>query len=438
MKTAEIVSIGEELLAGLIADTNAQAIGSLLQEMGILHGHRQTVGDDIGSIRDAITLAMSRSDIVFTIGGLGPTQDDLTRDGIASALGEEMVFEPEFAEKLKRLFLQRGLPWVESQVRQAWRPQSAAMLPNPNGSAPGLWCERDGKVVVALPGPKGEFGPMLAGPVRERLGPWGSQGLATRLLKVCELGESVVEEMLGDLMRPLGANLNPSPPAPSPRHSSGRGGSDAITVAPYAKPGEVHLKLTAWAETRAEAEAKLDPVEAEIRAILGDRIFGGSEDTLEGVVLELLQGLTLATAESITGGGIAQRLTGVPGASQVFKGGAVVYAVPAKASVLGIQPETLAKHGPVSAEVAREMAESVTELMQADWAVAATGNAGPTSDVDGKPVGLVYIAVASPHQGVVVQEHKFRGDRSQIRFRTEQAALTLLRRAILQPPVLEP
>ncbi len=241
---AEIVSVGTELLMGQIADTNAQYLGKILPELGISHHHRQTVGDNLDRFEAELRLALSRSDIVFTIGGLGPTEDDLTRDGIATVMDVEMDLDEEYSEKLRKLFALRNLPWLKSQNRQAMCPVGATMIENPNGSAPGLICPVGGKSIIALPGPRGEFIPMVDGPVMDFLRSL-STGLVihSRILRVCAMGESMVENKLGDLM----ARANPS-------------------VAPYAKLGEVHLRLTASAPTLPQAEELLDPVEAEVRS----------------------------------------------------------------------------------------------------------------------------------------------------------------------------
>ena len=385
---AEIVSVGTELLMGQIADTNAQHLGKVLPELGIRHQLRQTVGDNLERLTQALSLALSRSDIVFTIGGLGPTQDDLTRDGIAAALGEQLEPDPVIAEHLMKLFAMRNLPWTESQHRQTMRPACSRPIDNPNGTAPGLICEKNGKVVIALPGPKGEFVPMVNGPVREYLSHLGHEGVIhSRILRVCGLGESIVEERIRALLD-----------------------SDNPTVAPYAKPGEVHLRITAKAETTEKAEEIIGPIETQIRSLLGDAVFGVNETTLEGAVLELLRARkqTLAVAESITGGGVAQRITSVTGASEAFLGGLVTYTIGSKSRDLGIDRAILddPQVGPVSPEVAKLMASAVRAKFGADYGLALTGNAGPTSDKGDKPVGLVYISVSGPG-GEVVEEYKF-------------------------------
>ena len=421
--TAEIVSVGTELLMGQIADTNAQALGKLLPELGIGHHHRQTVGDNLGRLADALRLALSRSDVVFTIGGLGPTEDDLTRDGIAAALGVELVHDPAIEEGIRAIFADRRLTWTDSQRRQSMRPACAEVIANPNGTAPGLFCQLGGKIVIAMPGPKGEFVPMLD-LVRARLGPLSGGGVIhSRILRVVGIGESGVEERIRELLH----GTNPS-------------------VAPYAKLGEVHLRLTARAATTKEADALIDPLDAQIREALGDAVFGTNEQSLEEVVLSMLRsrGQTLTVAESCTGGALGARLTSVPGSSDVFLGGVISYSNSLKHGLLGVPREVLDGLGAVSEECAMAMAagaralplrvpagEAGTEGSQADWSVSITGIAGPGGGTEARPVGLVYIAIAGP-SGAKAHEFHFRGTREDIRRRSTQTALTLLRRALLK------
>ncbi|MBX3118518.1 MAG: competence/damage-inducible protein A [Fimbriimonadaceae bacterium] len=409
--TAEIVSVGTEILMGQIVDTNAQHLGQLLPEFGIVHRYRQTVGDNAERLAEALKLALSRADIVFTIGGLGPTEDDLTRDGIAAALQEELILDKVLEERLRKLFALRNLPWMETQIRQAMLPPSAEPIKNPNGTAPGLICQKDGKIVIALPGPRGEFVPMVDGPVHEFLTSLAAdEVIRSRFLKVVGMGESIVEDRLRDLM----SVDNPS-------------------VAPYAKPGEVHLRLTAKASNKVEADMMLRPLEAEIRSRIGDAIFGKGNQTLEEVILELLRKAkqTLSVAESCTGGGLGSRLTNVPGSSDVFVGGIISYANEVKTSHLDVHPAMLSEGGPgaVSAECAEAMAQGAAKNLKTDWSLSITGIAGPGGATPGKPVGLVYIGLQSP-RGVQVEEHRFRGDRSSVRERSVLSALSLLWREL--------
>lgn len=408
--TAEIVSVGTELLLGQIVDTHAPVMARMLAECGIACTRRSTVGDNWERLVAELRGAFERADVVITIGGLGPTADDMTRDAIAAAMNDELERIPEMEEILRRFFGQRNIGWTESIARQADKPKCGRMVDNPNGTAPGLICEKDGKVAIALPGPKGEFDPMAKGPVREYLERLQGGGVIhSRVLRVIGMGESMVEDKLKVLMD----GENP-------------------TVAPYAKTGEVHLRLTARAASRDEANRMLDPVEAEIRSTLGTHVYGVDDTTLEMSVVDLLRqkGARVAVAESMTGGELAARLSMSPGSSSVFVGGAIVYSVSAKEAALDIDRRLLSDPGPVSREVAEALAVAARHKFETTYAIAITGNAGPTADVDGKPVGLVYISLAGPGK-VETYEHKYRGLREDIRRRATQQALSLLRDTLL-------
>ncbi len=408
--TAEIVSVGTELLLGQIVDTHAAHMARILADCGIGCTRRSTVGDNMDRLVSMLKDSLERADLVVTIGGLGPTVDDLTRDGIAAALGDELENVPEVAERLKEFFASRGIRMAESTLRQAQKPTSAQLIDNPNGTAPGLICQKNGKVVIALPGPKGEFDPMATGPVRTFLEHLqGGQVIHSRVLKVAGMGESHVEEAIRHLMD-----------------------AENPTVAPYAQPAEVHLRVTARAETREAADLLIDPVVDQIRAILGNHLYGINLATLESATIQLLieRGETVAVAESMSGGSLAARLTSVPGSSKAFVGGTIVYTVGAKTTLLGISPELLEEHGPVSEATALAMAEAVRERLGATYGVSITGNAGPTADIDDKPIGLTYIGIAGP-LGTIVDNAKYRGIREDIQRRSTQTALSLLRNTLL-------
>jgi nicotinamide-nucleotide amidase len=408
--TAEVVSVGTELLLGQIVDTHAPTMARILADCGISCTRRQTVGDNLDRVVEALREALSRADIVVTVGGLGPTLDDLTRDAIALTLDDEMEHDAAMEEQLRR-FVAKRFKWVETIARQADKPKSARFVDNPNGTAPGLICEKNGKVVIALPGPKGEFNPMASGPVREYLEHLqGGQVIHSRILRLCGIGESQAEVYIEHLMH-----------------------EDNPTLAPYAHPGEVHLRLTARAATREEADRLIDPLDQAVRAALGDHVFGVDDTTLEQAVIDLLhqRGGTVSVAESMTGGGLGERLTSVNGSSVAFVGGAITYKPEVKSTLLDVDEVTLLKFGPVSKEVANEMACGICEKLGTTYGVSITGNAGPSSDVDGKPVGLVFVAIAHPN-GCEVEEHQFRGERADIRRRATQAALVGLRKILLQ------
>ncbi len=402
--------MGTELLLGQIIDTHAPTMAKVLAECGIGCQRRTTVGDNLDRIVVVIREALSRSDVVVTIGGLGPTLDDLTRDAIAVALDDSLELVPEMETMLRKIFSDRNIKWSESILRQAYKPICAEMIPNPNGTAPGLVAKKNGKTVLALPGPKGEFDPMAKGSVKEILSTLSpGQIIHSKVLRIIGMGESHVEDLIRDLMAPE----NP-------------------TVAPYAHPGEVHLRLTAKASSREVAEAMLVPVEAQIREILGDHVFGVDDSNLEQTVLELLVEArgTVSVAESMTGGGLGARITSAPGASAVFVGGVIAYTPALKRKLLGVKSETLLEHTPVSDAVAREMAEGVRDRLSTTYGLSITGNAGPTSDDGDRPLGLYYVACAGPRR-TVVEEVRTRSEREEVRRRATQMAMVLLRQELL-------
>lgn len=407
---AEIVSVGTELLMGQIVDTNAQYLGESLPRFGIANYFRQTVGDNLERLTASLKLALSRNDIVFTIGGLGPTTDDLTREAIAAALDDELVLDEALLSHLRTRFELNRLKWTERQMRQAYRPRSAEAIENPNGTAPGLVCRKFGKVVIALPGPPNELKPMFEGPIAKLLTELGSdRRIESRILKVCGLGESLVEERLGDLVR----GTNP-------------------TIGIYAHPGEVSLRISASAASLGEAIRMLDALDTEIGARLGNHLYGRGEETLESCVLQLLRsaGQSLAVAESCTGGLLGGRITSVPGASDVFLGGVISYSNSLKAALLGVKPDTLKQHGAVSEECAKEMAIGVRRVCRSDWGLAVTGIAGPDGGSAEKPVGTVIFGCSGP-RGERVEVAQFRGIRKFVRDRSTAFALTLLREELL-------
>ena len=412
---AETISVGTELLLGQIVDTDAVFLAQMLSRLGVPLYFRTTVGDNPERIKDALRLALSRADLVLTIGGLGPTMDDLTKEMAAEVLGVSLVEDPEHAAWLRGFSRERG--WAEppaSFTKQALVPQSGRGLPNPNGTALGALFETNGKAVLCLPGPPNELVPMAEQSVEPYLRERTSgerQVIRSRTLRVVGAGESLVEERVRDLMQ--GANP---------------------TVAPYAKTGEVHLRVTARAEGDAEADALIAPMERELRARLGDLVYGADDETLEYALVHLLTllGRTLATAESCTGGLLAQRLTSVPGSSKVFGEGFVTYSNEAKRRYLGVMEETLAAFGAVSAETARGMAEGARDASGADLAVSVTGIAGPDGGTPEKPVGTVHLGLAWDG-GVVSEQHHFLGGRQDVRLRSAQSALALVRRFLMNP-----
>ncbi|MDR7520852.1 MAG: competence/damage-inducible protein A [Armatimonadota bacterium] len=409
---AEIISVGTELLLGQITDTNAVFLARLLAEHGVDVRHKQTVGDNLERVQAAVRLALSRADLVVMTGGLGPTEDDLTVEAVAEAVGLPLVFDEALAESLRAFFEARRRRPPESIFRQARIPRGAEVIPNRRGTAPGLRVVAGEKTIFVFPGVPHE----MEGLVAEGLIPWlrartGDVVIRSRVLRVAGLGESVVEERVRDLIH----GTNP-------------------TVAPLARLGEVHLRITAKGRPE-EVATLIDDMEERLRARLGDAVFGADDETLQGVVARLLieRQLTLAVAESCTGGLLTARLSETPGSSAFLLSGWVAYSNDAKVRDLGVPAELIAAHGAVSAPVAEAMALGARSRAGADLAVAVTGIAGPTGATPDKPVGLVYVAMVSP-AGVRSEELRF-GDgagRAGIRHLATQAALNLIRLALLR------
>jgi len=403
---AEIVSVGTELLLGQIVDTNAAHLARVLSELGIIVYRRTTVGDNHDRLLAALQQALNESDAVITIGGLGPTMDDITRETLAEAMGDTLRYDEQIARRLTAFFRSRNVPMPDSILKQAQIPTRGRYLDNPNGTAPGLLFEKDGKIGIALPGPPSEFLPMVENHVVPYLrDKTGGRTIRSRVLRICGMGESLVEERVKDLM----TGSNP-------------------TVAPYAKTGEVHLRVSAMAESAEAADAMIAPVVAEIERRLGDHIYSSDDEPLETAVVRLLteRGLTIAAAESCTGGLLATRITDVPGSSRVFLGGAVTYSNEAKTDLVSVPAELIERRGAVSPEVAEAMARGARARFGADFGVGITGIAGPEGGTPEKPVGLVYIAVADAN-GVEVEQNRFLGSRKDIRYRSAQFALVMLR-----------
>ncbi len=407
--TAELISVGTELLLGSIANTDAQMISQMLSGLGINVYYHTVVGDNPQRARAAVEIAKGRANIIITTGGLGPTCDDLTKQVLAEAFGRPLVFYPECAEQIRRFYETRlhGGPMPESNLAQAWLPEGSEVLVNDWGTAPGCTFEAEGVRVFMLPGVPRECEAMM----RYRVVPWLAAGkdgvIVSRTVKIFGMGESAVETLLRQRMLEL---HNP-------------------TLAPYAKSGEVELRLTAKAESREAGQAMLDPLEAEVRETLGDFIYGVDVSSLEERVVGLLtgQGLTIGTAESCTGGLIAKRVTDIPGASAVLKGGVVAYTNEVKRNLLGVPAEILNTVGAVSPETAAAMAQGARRVLGCDLAVSATGLAGPEEDGFGHTGGTVFLALCDGEHTWVKETH--RGiDRDRVRTMTAHTALDMLRR----------
>ena len=414
MITAEIVSIGTELLLGQILDSDAPFLAQRLSALGVNVFFRTTVGDNAVRVGDTLRQALSRADIVICIGGLGPTQDDLTRDAIAGALGVPLQRDPELVAHLTQWFARKGILQPKPSIfRQADVPFGGIPMPNSYGTAPGLWIEHDGKVVVALPGPPSEFEPMVEAsllPMLRRYLGTTEQVIVSRTLRLVGMGEAEAESQLLDLMK----GSNPS-------------------VAPYAKQAEVQLRVTASAVTTDLANALIQPIVDEIKSRLGIAVYSDNDDDLETRVVMMLveRGETVATAESCTGGLLAGRLTGVPGSSEVFGTGVVAYSNATKVALVGVQQTTLDAVGAVSHDVAAELAVGIRKVSGATYGIGITGIAGPGGGSDDKPVGLVFVGLAHP-DGVDIVRTVHTGSRQDVRLRSTQQALGMLRSAILR------
>ena len=405
---AEIISVGTEILLGEILDTNSRYLAARLPPLGIDLYYISKVGDNLNRLAGTIGRAHERSDLVLITGGLGPTEDDLTREAIALALDEEMFVDADTEQRLRAFFAARGFPFPERNVKQAMLIPSAQAIPNPRGTAPGWWVEKDGRIIVAMPGPPAELERMWEAEVAPRLaGLTTGDVIVSRTLKTVGIGEGQLDEMVSPLLK-----------------------SENPTVGVYAKQDGVHLRLTAKAATREAARGLIGPMEEELRRIAGDAVWGADDDTLEGAIGAMLKerNLTLATMESCTGGLLASTITDVPGSSTYFKGGYVAYTAEMKMG-LGVSAELIEMHGTVSDEVAADMARTARANAGADLGVAVTGVAGP-DELEGKPPGRVHIAVDDGMSPQSISYTYYQG-RAATKRRAVTTALALLRRALL-------
>lgn len=403
---AEILSVGTELLMGQIANTDAQYLSRRLSELGVTLYRHTTVGDNPARVKQALGEALGRADIVITTGGLGPTEDDLTKEMVGEYFGLPMRLHQPSLDAIEAFMARVGHPMSDNNRKQAYFPEGALIMENRCGTAPGCVVEVGGKAVAVLPGPPHEMKDMFD----HALAPWlarrSGAHIESKFLRVFGIGESRVETLLIDLFH-----------------------SDNPTLALYCGPGEVQARVSAMAADAETARAMIAPVEAEIRRRLGEAVYGeGASDSIEQAAFRLLKarGETVSFAESITGGLAAARLVGIPGASDVLHEAHVTYSDDVKRRVLGVKAETLEKHTAVSAECAAEMAEGVRRISGADWGVATTGYAGPGDAPDGTPAGTVYIAVAGKAR-TQVKPCRFRGQRDFIRTLAASNAFNLLR-----------
>lgn len=410
--TAELICVGTELLLGSIVNTNAAYLAEKCAGLGLSCYYQSVVGDNEQRLKETLRMAVGRSDVVILSGGLGPTEDDLTKEAAAAVLGRELVEDAPTRKQIENYFAARGITPTDNNWKQALIPAGAAVLPNPNGTAPGVIIAEGDTHVVLLPGPPHELKPMFEEHVVPYLKKLEPGTITSQTVKVCGIGESKVETLLKDM---IDSQVNP-------------------TLATYAKPGEVHIRVTARAEGEKEARRLIKPVIKEIKSRMGSHIYTTDEEvTLERAVVELLLAnkLTVSCAESCTGGLLSARLINVPGASDVYKSGYVTYSNKAKRRILGVKKGTLEKYGAVSRQTAEEMARGLAFVAKGDVAVSVTGLAGPDGGTEEKPVGLVYIACCVKGE-VTTKEYHFSGNRQTIREAAVSAALALMRGCMLE------
>lgn len=401
---AEIISCGTELLLGHITDTNATFLARSLSALGIDLYFVSEVGDNQGRIVETLKRAWERSDLIIMTGGLGPTEDDLAREAISALLGETMQVDPKLEAELRGMFAARNARMPERNVKQATLIPSAEALPNPRGTAPGWWVEKDKHIIVAMPGVPREMYRMWEQEAIPRLKPYTGGLIFTRILRVSGLGESAVEERLGELIH----NTNP-------------------TLATYAKADAIDVRITAKADTSEMAERQVTEMETQVRQVLRHHIFGTDKDTLQSVVGALLQARqqSLAVMELLTGGLLSSIITDVPSSSRHFIGAVTAYSMKVQEQT-DVPHEVIEQYGMISEETARAMAHAIRERFGADFGLGITGVAGPDTQED-KPVGTVHIAIEGPEGVVTGMGPGWRGSREDVKRVAAHSALNLLR-----------
>ncbi len=407
---AEILAVGTELLMGQITNTNAQYISSKLPLVGVGVYYHTVVGDNAERLEKSLSLALERCDVVITTGGLGPTQDDLTKETVSRLMGKKLVLHQESLTKIKCFFENLHRSMTINNEKQAYFPEGCIIMKNNNGTAPGCIIENGEKVVIMLPGPPSEMKPMFDEQVMPYFMEKCDFKLESKFLRIFGIGESALEDMLLDL---IDGQTNP-------------------TLATYAKDGEVTLRLTARVNPGENADEIISPMLSEIKKRTGDALYSLEDEPLDLVAAKLLleKNITIATAESCTGGLVSEILTNIPGISKVFMGGSVTYSNQSKSDLLGVKEETLSQYGAVSKQTAAEMAEGIREKLATDIAVSVTGIAGPDGGTPEKPVGLVFVALASK-DGTVIKQLNLWGSRNRIRNVTALHVFDMIRRHVL-------
>jgi nicotinamide-nucleotide amidase len=414
--TVELISVGTELLLGNIVNTNANYLSQKCAQLGFSLYYQISVGDNEGRVCESINTALNRSDILILTGGLGPTQDDMTKEAVAKVLHRELIMDEASRQHIASYFRFRYQKEVSAVItnnnwKQALKIDGSIVVENNNGTAPGYIVETEGKTIILLPGPPNEMVPMFEEFIYPYLEKKQNKVFVSSMVKICGIGESKAETDILDLIE---SQTNP-------------------TIAPYAKNGEVHFRVTASADNREDAIKLIKPVVDELYRRFGDNIYSTKEEeTLEDVVVKLVldRGYTIATAESCTGGMLTGRLVNVAGVSNILKEGFITYSNDAKMKYLGVREATLDSEGAVSHSTVKEMAWGAAMAAKADVALAITGIAGPDGGTEDKPVGLVYIACLVKDQ-LTVKELRLKGNRMKIRDQSVIAALDLLRRQLL-------
>ncbi len=410
--TVELICVGTELLLGNIVNTNAAFIAEKCAMLGLSMYYQSVVGDNPERLKELLEMAKKRSDIIILCGGLGPTQDDLTKETAAKVMGKSLVEDARARQEIELFLTKRGRKITENNWKQALVPEESTVLYNPNGTAPGIIMEDGNTQMILLPGPPNELIPMFEEQVYPYLNQLQPEIICSKMVKLCGIGESAAETEILDLIE---QQENP-------------------TVAPYAKTGEVHLRLTARAESKEKAFAMIEPLEQELYKRFGSKIYTDEENvTLEKAIAQLLakHHLTVTTAESCTGGLLTGRLINVPGISENLKEGYITYSNEAKEKLLGVSHATLEQYGAVSEETVLEMASGGAKAANADICVSISGIAGPDGGTKEKPVGLVYMCCYCKGK-TYVERNLYTGNRSKVREYAVASALTLLRNAILK------
>jgi len=408
----EILAVGSELLTPYFQDTNSLFLTERLNDLGLEVSFKSISGDSPENLSNAIRVALNRSDIIISIGGLGPTHDDSTKETFASVLGKKLIYQKDLYEEVEARFKRRGRTIPSINKKQAFVIDGAKVIKNKNGTAPGQWIENEGRIIVLLPGPPPEIEPMFDEYVLPRLEKFQRVFSSRKVIRTTGMSESQIETLISDLY-PLNSHLY-------------------LTI--LAKPGQIELRLTARSqENQEKADSLVNDLSTKINSRLEDYIFTFDGEDLEALVGNLLRetNLTLATAESCTGGLLAHRITNIPGSSTYFLLGTVVYSNESKINILKVDPDLISVHGAVSPEVAEVMAAGIRKRAGSDLGVSITGIAGPDGGSPDKPVGLVYTAL-SWKGGIQVQKNTFLGNRQKVKFQASQKTLDMLRRHLVK------